>query len=400
MRPDIILEDTTLRDGEQAPGVVFDPQTKLEIFRLLQRAGVKWIEAGIPAMAGDEEHALRLMLDEAAPDMMVFAWNRGVRSDIEQSLALGFRAVHIGLPTSDIHLAKSIGKDRHWLLTTATGLVKRAKDSGAFVSISAEDVGRSDRAFVVEYAGVVREAGADRLRLSDTIGIMTSQRYGDMVESVARAVDIDIQCHAHNDLGLAVANTIAGLQAGARYFHVTVNGIGERAGMPDLAQCVMALRVQYGVDLGIELRELSGLAETVARASGQCLPPWQPVCGTNIFAHESGIHGRGTLQDQNTFEPFPPELVGGTRRLVIGKHSGRAILEHHLVQEGITPEVALLSECLTMVRSRAHRYRRALSPGELVQLYVDLSSSLPATCPASDLSKRAPDPAAIAPVHP
>ena len=381
MRNDVILEDTTLRDGEQAPGVVFDPETKLLIFRSLIATGVKWIEAGIPAMGGDEELALRHMLAEAESDVTLLSWNRGVISDIDQSLSLGFRAIHIGLPTSNILLRKSVGKDRRWLLETAGSLVKYTKDKGVFVSISAEDVGRSDPQFVIEYAGVVREAGADRLRLSDTVGVMTSHQYAAIVTAVLKAVRVDLQCHTHNDFGQAVANTIAGLAAGARYFHATVNGIGERAGMPDLAQCAMSLRMQYGVNVGINFDKLLPLSELVAQETGQKLPPWQPICGANIFAHESGIHGKGTLNDERTFEPFLPDLVGGVRRFVIGKHSGRSILEYHLQREGISPSPSIMNACLAGVRCEAHRLRRALTPKELVNLYSALTLSK--ECPAA-----------------
>lgn len=369
MRTDLILEDTTLRDGEQAPGVIFDPEQKLAIFRGLLSAGVKWIEAGIPAMGGHEERALRAILDATPDDVRVVAWNRGVQSDIDRSFALGFTAIHIGLPTSSIHLKDSIGKDRSWLLRTAADLVKAAKDRGAFVSISAEDIGRSELPFVIEYAGCVKQAGADRLRLSDTIGIMRPGEYGRAIATIGAAVDIDLQCHAHNDFGLGVANTLAGLENGARYFHVTVNAIGERAGMPDLAQCVLSLKVQYGVDLGIDCTKLRPLSQLVATYTGQTPPPWQPVCGSNVFAHESGIHGKGTLNNEAAFEPFAPELVDGQRRLVIGKHSGRAILEYHLRECGIEPDPQFMDLCLAEVRSMAHQKRRALTAEELMGLY-------------------------------
>ncbi|WP_232507911.1 hypothetical protein [Photorhabdus laumondii] len=226
IQQNIILEDTTLRDGEQAPGVAFSKETKVSIFNSLVDAGVKWIEAGIPAMKGDEVLALEEML-ERKNEVNIIGWNRGVLEDIKYTFSLGFKAIHIGLPTSNIHLKHSVSKDRYWLLMTASDMIKFAKDKGAFVSISAEDVGRTEISFLQEYAATVEQAGADRLRLSDTIGILNSQQYAQRVSAVRQASAIDLQCHCHNDFGLAVANTLAGLEAGARYFHVCVNAMGE-----------------------------------------------------------------------------------------------------------------------------------------------------------------------------
>lgn len=313
----VILEDTTLRDGEQSPGVAFTKEGKISIFSSLLAAGIRWVEVGIPAMGGDELAVLENLL-ERKDEAMLVAWNRGVETDVIQSLDLGFQAVHIGLPTSAIHLDSSIKKDRAWLLRTASNLIGRAKDRGAYVSISAEDVGRSEIGFVEEYAVHVAEAGADRIRLSDTVGILTPEQYAEVVRRVVMSADIAVQCHAHNDFGLATANTLAGLCAGATFFHATVNGIGERAGMPDLAQCVLALKLLYGVEVGVDTSRLIALSRLVAEATHVSCPPWQPIVGTNVFAHESGIHASATLNNSASFEPFPPELVKGVRRIVVG----------------------------------------------------------------------------------
>jgi homocitrate synthase NifV len=372
LRTDLILEDTTLRDGEQAPGVAFSVETKLAVHDQLVAAGVRWIEAGIPAMGGDEVRALQAMLARGTADRLV-AWNRGVREDVELSLRLGFRAVHIGLPTSSIHLDHSVGRDREWLLRQVRELVGCAKDHGAFVSLSAEDVGRTDPSFLEEYAHLAHEVGADRLRLSDTIGILTPEGYADRVSRVTRTCPIDVQCHTHNDFGLAVANTLAGLRADARYFHVTVNGIGERAGMPDLAQTVMALKRLYGVDLAVDTSRLVALSNLVAEASGCAVPPWQPVVGRNVFAHESGIHVRGMLRDATTFEPMTPEEVGGERRLLLGKHSGRALLQSILHEAGLEPPPETLGPCLELVRALAVEQGGGVSPDQLLAIYRDVS---------------------------
>ena len=377
MRTDLILEDTTLRDGEQAPGIALNPKQKLKIFGALVDAGVRWIEAGIPAMGGDEVRALKQIL-ERKDEASIVGWNRGVRSDLECTLSLGFEAVHIGLPTSSIHLRHSVGKDRSWLLAAARDIIAYAKDRGVFVSISAEDVGRTEVSFLQEYAGCVTEAGADRLRLSDTVGILDPNGYAARVKAVSEASDIDTQCHCHNDYGLAVANTLAGIRAGARYFHVCVNGMSERAGMPDLAQMVMALRDFHQIDLGIDTTKFCCLASMVSEITGVPLPPWQPITGKNVFAHESGIHVNGILKSGQTFEPIDPEEVGGKRRLVVGKHSGRSTIKHSLESSGIKVADELLGICLDDVRAFSIQNGRSLSAAEVAGIYLSVQSQLAA----------------------
>jgi homocitrate synthase NifV len=368
IRDDIILEDTTLRDGEQSPGVAFSKETKLKIHDLLVEAGVRWIEAGIPVMGGEELETMKALLERGGPATLV-AWNRGVRDDLKLSLDIGFKAVHIGLPTSELHLKASVNKDRTWLLGQAADLIKYAKDRGAFVSISAEDVARTEISFLQEYAGRVEAAGADRLRVSDTIGILTPEGYGERIRCITESSKIDLQCHAHNDFGLATANTLAGLQNGARYFHVTVNGIGERAGMADLAQVVIALKLLYSRDVGVEGTKLKALSNLVAEATRCAPPPWQPVVGNNVFAHESGIHVNGMLRNERSFEPILPEEVGGERRYVLGKHSGRVNIRQALVAEGIEPAEEDVQRCLDIVRDQAIAQAGPVRPEQLRGIY-------------------------------
>ncbi|MEU6611596.1 hypothetical protein ABZ922_42430 [Streptomyces shenzhenensis] len=367
MRDDLILEDTTLRDGEQTPGVALSAKMKVQIFNALVDAGVRWIEPGIPTMGGEEVRALKEML-ERRDEVTLIGWNRGVRSDVQRSIDLGFRAVHIGLPTSDNHLKNSVRRDRSWLLSTAQDMVKMAKDQGCFVSISAEDIGRTEPGFLKEYAVAVADAGADRLRLSDTIGILSPSQYAERVRAIGSVSDIDLQAHCHNDFGVAVANTLAAIEAGVRYFHVTVNGIGERAGMADIAQVVMSLRQWHDVDLGIDVTKLTALSRLVSEACGVPTSPWQPIVGPNVFAHESGIHTTGMLRDTSTFEPFPPELVGGERKLLVGKHSGRGVIAHALGEYGADLDADTLEALLRDVRAEAIALGGTVSPERLREL--------------------------------
>lgn len=370
----VILEDTTLRDGEQTPGVAFSVDDKIRVHDLLVEAGVRWIEAGIPAMGGEELRALQKLMSMESPATLI-AWNRGVRADVEQSLDLGFQAIHIGLPASDRLLRSSVGRDRGWLLEQARILIAVAKEKGAFVSISAEDVARTDLGFLEEYACVVAESGADRLRLSDTIGALGPEEYARRVEAVTSVCSIAVQCHAHNDYGLALANTLAGVKAGARWFHVTVNGIGERAGMPDLAQVVMALQRLYSVDLGIDPTCLKPLSNLVSKLTDVTPVPWQPIVGENVFAHESGIHVNAMLRDSEAFEAFAPADVGGTRRLVLGKHSGRALVRQMLSAAHIDATEDEIAKCLELSREWAVRSGESVDATRLSELLASVRSS-------------------------
>jgi isopropylmalate/homocitrate/citramalate synthase len=369
----VVFEDTTLRDGEQTPGIAFGVADKIRIHDLLVGAGVRWIEAGIPAMGGDELRALRQLIAKESPAMLI-AWNRGVRADVEQSLGLGFEAIHIGLPASDRLLRASVGRDRTWLLEQARVLIAVAKEKGAFVSISAEDVARTELGFLQEYACVVAEAGADRLRLSDTIGALGPEAYARRVEAVKAVSDIAIQCHAHNDYGLALANTLAGVKAGARWFHATVNGIGERAGMLDLAQAVMVLQRLYGIDLGIDPARLKPLSDLVSSLTGVAPPPWQPVVGENVFAHESGIHVNAMLRDSEAFEAFAPAEVGGTRRLVLGKHSGRALVRQMLSEAALEADEDEIAKCLELSRAWAVKSGESVDTTRLTEILETVRS--------------------------
>ncbi len=375
IREDIIIEDTTLRDGEQMPGVAFSKETKLKLHDLLIEAGVRWIDIGSPAMGGDELDFLKTIVARGS-DAILVPWNRAIKEDIETSIKLGFKAIHIGFPASDVLLKESVNKNRQWLLTQVKELVGFAKDKGVFVSISSGDSARVETEFMKEFASIACEEGADRLRISDTTGAMTPEAYFTMIASVIEACHIDLQCHCHNDFGLGLANTIAGLKAGARYFHVTINGIGERAGMPDLAQTAMSLKYLYDRDVGIIGPKLPELSQAVSQATGHPIPPHQPIVGENVFAHESGIHVDAMLRNPTTYEPpFSPEEVGGKRKFVIGKHSGRALIQHILNSKGFDVKKEELWECLNQIKSLATEQKGAVTEQQLLEIYDRVRSS-------------------------
>ena len=364
----LMIEDSTLREGEQSPGVVFSVDEKVEIARLLADVGVDALEVGTPAMGGPELEAIERLVNEDL-DLLLIGWNRGRRSDIEASLRCGLRAVHIGLPASDHHLGKKFGKSREWVIETMGELVDFAKGEGAWVSVSAEDSGRADVEFLVDFAKAVGDAGADRMRMSDTIGVLEPFRARDLFARVTAEAQIPVQAHMHNDFGLAAANTLAAVSGGARHIHATVNGLGERAGIASLDEVLMGLERHLGIDHGCRLDAILPVAEFVARASGRSIPANKPIVGQAIFEHESGIHVDGVLKVPDTFEPFTPETIGTERRIVIGKHSGSSAIQYVLAQAGIEVSREKLSEVTTAVRYEVTHIKRALTQAETVRVY-------------------------------
>ncbi len=363
----LMLEDSTLREGEQSPGVAFSAAEKVEIARLLDAVGVHAIEVGTAAMGGPEEDAIRRLL-AADLGLKLIGWNRGRRSDLEASFACGLQAVHIGLPSSDHHLEQKFGKTREWVIETMQELVAFAKSQGAWVSVSAEDAARADRDFLVEYAQAVRDANADRLRLSDTIGILRPITARETFAAVAQ-VGIPLQAHMHNDFGLATANTLAAIEGGAEHIHVTVNGLGERAGIAPIDEILLGLHFHHQIDLGCHLEKLAPLCQYVAEVSGRPIASNKPITGEAIFAHESGIHAEGVLRLPDAFEPFPPELVGAERSIVIGKHSGSASIQHVLATAGVQVARDELGAVTQAVRFEAIRLKRCLTTAETVAIY-------------------------------
>jgi homocitrate synthase NifV len=363
-----LLEDTTLREGEQSPHVAFSLEEKLEIGRSLADLGIKALEVGTPAMGGPEREAIEALVSDGL-DVRLIGWNRARQPDIEVSRECGLRAIHIGLPASDHHIERKFGRSREWVIETMRELVVYAKSVGLWVSVSAEDVGRADLGFIVEYAKEVQLAGADRLRLSDTVGVLTPFSARSVFERLSRAVEIPLQAHMHNDFGLATANTLAAVEGGAQHVHVTVNGLGERAGIAPLDEVALGLKLRLGRDVKIRLESLSGLCRYVARASGRPIPANKPITGSAIFEHESGIHVDGVLKVADAFEPFPPELVGGERRIVIGKHSGSGALRHVLATQGVDPDPERIGAALAAIRYEAVKRKRSISPAEVVEIY-------------------------------
>jgi len=366
----IYLVDTTLRDGEQTAGVVFANREKIQIARMLDEIGVDEIEAGIPVMGGDEKKTIAAIA-KLGLRARVMAWNRAVISDIQESLRCGVGAVAISIATSDMHIRDKLNSTREEVLERMVKAVEYAKKEGVYVSANAEDASRSDEEFLIQFIKAAKEAGADRIRYCDTVGIMTPMEIYKRIERIRKAVDIDIEMHTHNDFGMATANAIAGVYAGATHVGVTVNGLGERAGNAALEEVIMALKYLLNFDMEQKTQKLRELCEYVSKASNRILPSWKAIVGTSVFTHESGIHADGALKNPRTYEVFDPEDVGLKRRFVVGKHSGTAGIKKKLEEHNIFINDSLAKEILESVRKIAVELKRPLNDIELLNLYYE-----------------------------
>ncbi len=366
----IYLVDTTLRDGEQTAGVVFANREKIQIARMLDEVGVDEIEAGIPVMGGDEKETVAAIA-KLGLKARIMAWNRAVISDIQESIRCGVDAVAISIATSDLHIKHKLRSSREEVLDRMVKAVEFAKKEGVYVSANAEDASRSDEEFLLQFVKAAKEAGADRIRYCDTVGIMTPIEIYKRIERIRNAVDIDIEIHTHDDFGMATANAIAGVNAGATHVGVTVNGLGERAGNAALEEVVMALKYLLDFDMEQKTQKLRELCEYVAKASNRILPSWKAIVGTSVFTHESGIHADGALKNPRTYEVFDPEDVGLKRRFVVGKHSGTAGVKKKLEEYNIFIDDDLAKEILESVRRTAVELKRPLNDIELLNLYYE-----------------------------
>ena len=369
----IIIDDTTLRDGEQTAGVVFSLAEKVAIARLLDAIGVQEIECGIPAMGVEEQASVRTLV-ELGLSARLITWNRAVISDIQASVAAGVGAVDISLSVSDIHIERKLRKDRHWVKEQLKVALGFAKEHDLYVSVGGEDSSRADLDFLAELMEIAGSMGADRFRFCDTLGILDPFATFDKISFLRSAVPgIDIEVHTHNDLGMATANAIAGIRAGARFVNTTVNGLGERAGNAALEEVVMALKHACGVDPGIDTRRFVELSKMVGQASCRPVPEWKAVVGEKVFAVESGLHADGVLKHPGNYEGFDPGEVGLDRQFVLGKHSGTHALRHRLAELGIVlfPKEEVLF--MARVRSRSQQLKRPLDDSDLRKLLTERS---------------------------
>lgn len=364
----IYIVDTTLRDGEQTAGVVFSNVEKIAIAEMLSDLGVDQLEVGIPTMGGDEKEAIKEIVKRNLKSS-IMAWNRAVVSDIEESIDCGVDAVAISISVSDIHIKNKLRTSREWVLENMVKSVEFAKKNGLYVSVNGEDASRADREFLIKFMKAAKEAGADRFRYCDTVGVKEPFGLEKDIEYLYKNTGFNIEMHTHNDFGMATANAIAGIRGGASHVGVTVNGLGERAGNAALEEVAMALKYVYGLEVNMDTTKFRGICEYVSRASGRELPIWKAIVGTNMFAHESGIHADGAIKNPKNYEAFDPSAVGLERQIVIGKHSGRAAIINKFKEYNIVLTDDEANGILELVRSTSVQLKRSLFDKEVVKLY-------------------------------
>lgn len=330
----IYIFDTTLRDGEQTPGVALTVDEKIQIAQKLNNLGVDKIEVGFPASSkGEIESAKRIRSMDLDSTLVGLA--RSLPQDIDAVLDADLEYVHTFIGTSPLHRDYKLKMSKEEIIEKAVESVEYAKDHGLAVEFSAEDSTRTERNYLFEIFNEVADAGADFLDVPDTVGILTPIITHELITDIKNNFTIPISVHFHNDFGLATANSLTAIECGANQAHVTINGLGERTGNCSLEELVMTLKSAYGIDLGLDTTRLYSLSNLVGRLTGVKMPVNKPIVGDNAFAHESGIHVHGILNNSSTYEPMSPEMVGHSRRIVLGKHTGAnavksKLKEHHI----------------------------------------------------------------------
>jgi 2-isopropylmalate synthase len=358
--------DTTLRDGEQTPGVSVNPEQKLKIAIKLNELGVDVIEAGFPVVSEGEKRAIRLIVkQELNSEICVLA--RTVQADIDAALKCEANYVHTFIATSDIHMVNKLKMTREEVLQKAVWAVEYAKKHGLTVEFSAEDATRSDRQFLLSVFKAVKSAGADRVDIPDTVGYATPEYIDSLVREVVAETSLPVSMHCHDDFGLAVANSIAGIRAGAACAHVTINGLGERAGNASLEEFVMALQCLYGKKHNIKTNLLFDISKFVSNTMGVIVQPNKAIIGENAFGHESGIHTHGIINNPLTYEPIGPELVGRKRWLQAGKHAGTHGIRAILNDFGIDPTEGQLHKIVEKQKSIADQ-GKSITTAELLSI--------------------------------
>jgi methanogen homocitrate synthase len=350
----ITVYDTTLRDGEQTPGVCLRTQEKLKIARKLDELGLHQIEAGFPVVSKEENRSVKAIVAENL-DAEILVLSRTKKEDIDIALDCDVDGIITFMGTSALHLKHKLKVNQEDALNICMNSIEHAKDHGLFVAFSAEDATRTDLDFLKKIYSRAQLYGVDRVHIADTVGAISPQGMDYLVRELKKEINTEIALHCHNDFGMALSNSISGLLAGASAVSTTVNGIGERAGNASLEELVMTLLLIYRVDLKFNISVFYELSQLVEELTNMKVPYNKPIVGKNVFRHESGIHVDAVLEEPLTYEPFVPELIGHQRRIVLGKHSGCRAVKAKLDACGIDVSRDELCKIVEMVKQKREK---------------------------------------------
>lgn len=362
--------DTTLRDGEQTPNVALSTEDKLKIAQALDELGVDIIEAGFAVNSEGEAEAIKVIAN-AGLKSEICSLCRASISDVDAALACDVDSVHIFLATSKTHLEKKLKITQDQAIEKAVESIQHAKDHGLIVEFSDEDATRTELEFLHRMHKAIQDVGVDRIDIPDTVGVMVPPAMTQFVSEIKKHVKVPLAVHCHDDFGLSVANSLAGVLGGAEEVHVTVNGLGERAGNAALEEVVMSLLAFYNIKTNVNSRKMAFVSRLVSQLTGIAVPPNKAIVGENAFSHESGIHVHGVLSDGSTYEPMRPEIVGKERSFVVGKHSGVHAVQNKLREYGIELNPDQMKEVVAKIKKWAESGKK-LDDAELLAVAYDV----------------------------
>lgn len=376
------LIDTTLRDGEQAAGVVFSIDDKIIIAAGLDAALIPELEIGTPSMSQQEIEDIKTLCSIGF-GFKTLAWCRATKSDLQKARESQTNGVHISFPVSPL-LMQLMGKSPAWVIQQLFELTDYASSHFEYVTIGAQDASRADLSFLKEFVGVASAFGAARVRIADTVGLLNPLSTSTLIKQIIDSVcGSSLEFHAHNDLGMATANAVAAFQAGAESLSVTVNGLGERAGNAALEEVVMALEMSLGINTGIRTETFHTLCRSVAEASGRSIHPSKPICGSHVLMHESGIHAQCLLKDRSSYQLIPAKMTGRVEEnFVLGKHSGRSAVAHSLDQLNLTYNEDILNRLTLGIKNFSQKNKQPVERDNLLELYTLTARDI--TCPEKE----------------
>ncbi len=364
--------DTTLRDGEQAPGVVFSLDEKIKVCSLLEQTGIPELEIGSPAMGNKEVQDISIICRQGFK-FKTLSWCRANKKDILLAAKSGTNGIHLSFPVSDI-LQNAMEKDEKWVLEHLQEMFEFASSQFEYVTIGAQDASRANLPFLKEFIGLGAFLGVARIRIADTVGVLNPLSCFKLIKSIhATYPDLPLEIHTHNDLGMATANTVSAFLAGAECLSVTVNGLGERAGNAALEEVAMALEMSEKISSGLNTICFSELSSYVSGISNRALPESKPITGSHALAHESGIHTQCLQKNRNTYQLFEASKIGKTEQdFIIGKHSGKSTIRYYLQKENLPIDETICDVLLLKIKEEATRKKECLSEKEFYHIYWEI----------------------------